>query len=82
MAKKKPTESGEKLLSIAEAAKHLGVTRQTIHAAIKRKQLKATKGKFTVQKFVTVTRRGWCVALAALEAYKISTHHQEAGKKN
>jgi len=84
MAKKKPTESGEKLLSIAEGAAYLGVTRQTIHAAINRKNkpLKAKKGKFTVERVVKTVQTGWVIDKRDLEDYRVSEQHQDAGKKN
>jgi len=72
----------EKIYSIAEAAKFLGVTRQTIAAAIDQKRLKAKKGAFVVERVVKTKVRGWVISEAELKAYRVSEQHQEAGKKN
>jgi len=73
-----------KKYSIAEAAKEIGVTRQTIHAAIQRKGLKAKHGTFEVERIVKTKIRGWVIDETDLRAYQqtISEHHREAGKKN
>ena len=72
----------EKIYSIAEAAKFLGVTRQTIAAAIDQKRLKAKKGAFVVERVVKTKVRGWVISEANLKAYTVSAQHQDAGKKN
>jgi len=73
-----------KKYSIAEAAKEANVTRQTIHAAIRQKRLKARRGTFIVERIVKTKMKGWVIDDADLRAYQqtISAHHQEAGKKN
>ena len=73
-----------KRYSIAEAAKELGLTRQTVHAAIRQKRLKAKLGTFTVERIVRTKTKGWTIDEAYLRAYEktISAQHQEAGKKN
>ena len=73
--------SNNKLYSIAEAARELGMTRAGIHAAIRQKRLKAKKGTFTVERVVKTTTRGWVIEEADLRAYgeTISVRHQEAG---
>jgi excisionase family DNA binding protein len=58
----------------AEAARHLGISRQAINLAIKRKVLPAKAQK--------VTRTQWLISAEDLEAYKPSGRHQESGKKN
>lgn len=73
-----------KKYSIAEAAKDSHVTRQTIHAAIRQKRLKAKQGTFEVERIVKTKMKGWVIDEQDLRAYQqtISAHHQEAGKKN
>ena len=70
--------------SIAEAAKELGITRQTVHAAILQKRLKAKRGTFEVERIVRTKMKGWVIEEPALREYEktISAQHQEAGKKN
>ena len=72
-----------KKFSIAEAAKELGVTRQTVHAAIRQKRLKAKRGTFVVERIVKTKMPGWLIDEPDLRAYQqtISKQHQEAGKK-
>lgn len=74
--------SNKKRYSIAEAAKELGLTRQTVHAAIRQKRLKAKRGTFEVERIVKTKMKGWTIDEADLRAYEISPQHQEAGKKN
>jgi predicted transcriptional regulator len=71
-----------KKYSIAEAAKELGLTRQTVHAAISQKRLKAKLGTFIVERIVRTKMKGWTIDEADLRAYEISPQHQDAGKKN
>jgi hypothetical protein len=73
-----------KRYSIAEAAKELGIPRQTIHAAIKQKRLKAKHGTFEVERIVRTKIGGWVIEESDLREYEktFSYHHQEAGKKN
>ena len=68
--------------SIAEAAKELGITRQTVHAAIRQKRLKAKQGTFTVERTVKTKVKGWVIDESDLRAYQVSAQHQDAGKKN
>jgi hypothetical protein len=71
-----------KKFSIAEAARELGMTRAGVHAAIRQKRLKAKVGTFEVERTVRTKVRGWVIDEADLRAYRLSEHHQEAGKKN
>jgi excisionase family DNA binding protein len=73
-----------KKYTIAEAAKELNVTRQTVHAAIRQKRLKAKRGTFEVERIVKTKMKGWLIEEPDLRAYQetISEQHQEAGKKN
>ena len=71
-----------KKLTIAEAAKELGITRQTVHAAIRQKRLKAKLGTFMVERTVRTKMRGWMIDEKDLRDYQVSVQHQEAGKKN
>ena len=63
--------------TITEAAKKLGISRQAVHKAIGKRQLKAKRGTFTE----TVIRRGWVISADALKQYEVSLSHQERGKK-
>ena len=63
-----------KSYTITEAAKKLGVSRQAVHEAIHRKQLKAEK--------VKVVTEIWLVPESALKDYRVSTSHKLRGKKN
>ena len=53
--------SNKKRYSIAEAAKELGLTRQTVHAAILQKRLKAKRGTFEVERIVKTKMKGWTI---------------------
>jgi excisionase family DNA binding protein len=57
----KRTMVSNKKYSIAEAAKELGITRQTVHAAIRQKRLKAKRGTFTVERIVRTKIKGWMI---------------------
>jgi plasmid maintenance system antidote protein VapI len=72
----------DKFYTVADAAKFLGVTRQTVAAAIGQKRLTAKKAAFVVERVVKTKVRGWVVSEAALKAYQVSAQHQDAGKKN
>lgn len=61
--------------TITEAAKALGITRAAVHRAIKQGRLEASRGKI-----VQVTQ-GWRITSKSLEGYRVSTPHQQAGKK-
>jgi DNA-directed RNA polymerase specialized sigma54-like protein len=71
-----------KKYNIAEAAKELNVTRQTVHAAIQQKRLKAKRGTFMVERIVRTKMKGWVIDENDLRAFEVSQQHQEAGKKN
>jgi predicted DNA-binding protein (UPF0251 family) len=73
-----------KRYSVAEAARELGITRQTVNAAILSKRLKAKHGTFEVERIVRTKIKGWVIEEDDLRAYEktISAHHQQAGKKN
>jgi excisionase family DNA binding protein len=66
----------KKYFTITEASKKLGISRQAVHEAIRRGQLKATKGK------VVQTVSVWLVPSSALKAYRVSLSHKRRGKKN
>ena len=76
MAKKKPT-----LYTITEAAKRLGCSRAAVHLAIQSKRLKAKRGTFQVERVITRTIKGWCIAADDLKTFVIDATAQEAGKK-
>jgi hypothetical protein len=67
--------------TITEAAKKLGVTRQAVHDAIRKKQLKAKRGKIVQIKTVKTTIVGWQISPESLKEYEVSRLHQDAGKK-
>jgi hypothetical protein len=70
-----------KKYSIAQAAKELKITRQTVHAAIRQKRLKAKLGTFMVERIVRTKMRGWMIDEKDLRDYQVSAQHQDAGKK-
>jgi excisionase family DNA binding protein len=72
----------ERLYSVSEAAKLLGVSRQSIHNAINRGILKATKGKIEVTRIVKTIQRGLSISERELRKYRPSEMHQWLGKKN
>jgi predicted DNA-binding protein YlxM (UPF0122 family) len=63
----------KKSFTITEAAKKLGISRQAIHDAIRKGQLKAKRGQI----FQTV----WLVSADAIQSYEVSVRHRTAGKK-
>ena len=63
----------KKNLTISEAAKKLGISRQAVHLAIQKGVLKAR-----AKRVVSVV---WMIPVEALEAYRVSSVHQRAGKK-
>jgi predicted transcriptional regulator len=65
--------------TITDAAKELGITRQAVHAAIKRGLLEAERGEIIQVK--TTKIRGWKVSAKSLNAYRVSLLHQHLGKK-
>jgi len=76
MPKKKPT-----LYTITEAAKRLGCSRAAVHLAIQSKRLKAKRGTFQVERIITRTIKGWCIAEVDLKKFAIDAKAQDAGKK-
>jgi predicted DNA-binding protein YlxM (UPF0122 family) len=72
----------EKFYSITEAAKLLGVSRQSVHLAIKRKILKATPGKIEVTRIVKTEMRGLRISEKELHKYRPDSMQQWLGKKN
>ena len=70
-----------KAYTITEAAKKLGVSRQAVHEAIHKKQLKAKRGKIVQTRIVKTTVVGWTIDPESLEDYRVSALHQTAGKK-
>ena len=76
-----PTGKKQKLYTITEAAKKLGVSRQAIHDAIGRGVLKATKETFVVTKLVKTTHRGYEIPEDELRKYQPSDLHVWTGKK-
>jgi predicted DNA-binding protein (UPF0251 family) len=69
MAKKKAQ------FTITEAAKKLGISRQAVHQAIKRKLLDAKWEEVPVPQKVLV------ISAESLKEYQVSLRHQTAGKK-
>ena len=67
--------------TITEAAKKLKVSRQAVHATIKRGFLDAEKGKITQERITKVTVQGWKITAKSLNTYRVSLLHQRAGKK-
>lgn len=65
--------------TVTEAAKKLGISRQAVHEAIRKGQLKAKQGQIT--KTIVQSTRGWVITEDALRTYKVSPLHQHAGKK-
>ena len=63
----------KKTLTISEAAKKLGISRQAVHLAIQKGVLKARAKR--------VVSLIWMIPVEALEAYRVSSVHQSAGKK-
>jgi predicted DNA-binding protein (UPF0251 family) len=59
--------------TITEAAHNLGITREAVWKAVKSRKLKARLG--------TLQTKGWLIAAESLEAYEVSTSHQERSKK-
>ena len=72
----------EKFYSVSEAAKLLGVSRQSIHIAIKRGILKATKGKIEVTRLVKTVQRGLRISEKEIHKYRPDSMQQWLGKKN
>lgn len=71
-----------KKYSIAEAARELGMTRAGVHAAIRKRRLRAKRGTFTVERIVKTKVKGWMIDESDLRAFHLSEQHQDAGKKN
>ena len=63
--------------TITEAAEQLGISRQAVHDAIRKKQLKAKRGKIVQIK----TLVAWQITPESLKEYQVSRLNQEAGKK-
>ncbi|MFQ5903650.1 MAG: helix-turn-helix domain-containing protein [Candidatus Binatia bacterium] len=61
--------------TITQAARKLGISRQAVHEAIRKGQLKAKRGQIQVVQTV------WLIPAAALRAYKVSLSHKQRGKK-
>jgi predicted DNA-binding protein (UPF0251 family) len=59
--------------TITEAAKKLGISRQAIHDAIQKGQLKAKRGQ--------IVQTAWILSASAIESYQVSLRHKTAGKK-
>lgn len=59
--------------TITEAARILGITRESVWKAIHVGRLKARLHR--------ITTRVWAIAPASLENYEVSASHQERGKK-
>jgi excisionase family DNA binding protein len=72
----------EKFYSVSEAAKLLNVSRQSIHNAINRGILKATKGKIEVTRIVKTIQRGLRISEKEIHKYRPDSMHQWLGKKN
>ena len=68
--KKTPPKS----YTITEAAKKLGISRQAVHAAIKRGLIEAERGE--------IVQTVWLIPAKSLKSYRVSDVHQSVGKKN
>jgi predicted transcriptional regulator len=78
MATKKNTEA---TCTITQAAEKLGITRQAVHEAIKKRLLEAERGKIVQTRVVKSTVVGWKITEKSLEEYRVSGVHQSTGKK-
>jgi predicted DNA-binding protein YlxM (UPF0122 family) len=65
----------KKIYTITEAADELGISRQAVHQAIKKKLLNARWEKVPVPQKVLV------ISAESLKEYEVSLRHQTAGKK-
>jgi hypothetical protein len=72
----------EKYYSVSEAAKLLGVSRQSIHLAVKRGVIKATEGKIVVTRLVKTEQKGLRISEKELRKYQPSALHSWLGKKS
>jgi predicted DNA-binding protein (UPF0251 family) len=63
----------KKKYTITEAAKYLGVSRQSVHLAIKRGKLRATMGTITIDALL--------IDGSDLKSYQVDLTRQRAGKK-
>jgi predicted DNA-binding protein YlxM (UPF0122 family) len=72
---KRATMATKKTYTLTEAARELGVSRQAVHQAIKRKLLNAKWEK------ISVPQRALVITSESLKAYEVSLRHQTAGKK-
>lgn len=63
-----------KSYTLTEAAKKLGISRQAVHEAIQKGQLKAEKTE--------VTQTIWLIPESAIQDYHVSASHKRRGKKN
>jgi len=61
--------------TITEAARKLKITRSSVHEAIRKGRLEASRGKI-----VQVTE-GWRISPTSLKHYRVSALHQWVGKK-
>lgn len=64
--------SSDGWLSVIEATRVLGISREAIYRAIKEGRLKARQR--------TVTRRIWQIARESLSGFKVSEHHKKMGE--
>lgn len=71
----------EKLFTVSQAAKLLGVSRQAIHHAINRGIIKAIKGTVEVTRIVKTVQRGLSIPEKELKKYQPSELHMWIGKK-
>jgi len=62
--------------NVTEAAKKLGVSRNAVLEAIRTGRLEAEKDK------VVTVIKGYLIPRKALQNYRVSLSHQQAGKKN
>ena len=62
----------EQWLSVVEAAKRLGVTRETVYQAIESGKLRA--------RLTTVTRKVWRIDPESITLFKVSPARQRIGK--
>jgi hypothetical protein len=67
--------------TITEAARELGIRRQSIHEAIRKGRLEAERGYVEVVRTVKTNMRAWRIPAKSLDAYRVSLLHQELGKK-
>ncbi len=74
----------QKMFTLSEAAKYLGISANAVRKAIKAKpepRLVATVGKYTLERTIKRELTGYLITKKALDNYQVSERHLYAGKK-